>query len=215
VKAPELTALIEAAMGGLAASRDELRQLDAAIGDGDLGITVGDGAAAVRQALADQPPQSVADVLRSCARSFARANPSTISGLVAAGLLAAARQLDQAAGLDRAAAVDLLAAATAAIAERGGAAAGDKTILDALLPSLDALRAAPAGADAAALRAMISAAADGIERTRGQESRRGRAAWVGERSIGHADGGAVAYQRLLESIAAAWPEDLTEGTAHD
>jgi phosphoenolpyruvate---glycerone phosphotransferase subunit DhaL len=213
VKAAELAELIQAAMGALAEHRGELRQLDAAIGDGDLGITVGDGAAAVRQALAGQPPATVADVLRACARSFARANPSTMSGLAAAALLAAARQLDETDDLDRAAAVILLAAAAGAIAERGGAARGDKTILDAMAPSLDALRAAPAG-PAAALQAMISAAAGGIELTRGQESQRGRAAWVGERSIGHADGGAVAYQRLLESLAAAWPDVSTEGPAH-
>ena len=200
----QLRALLIAAMPGLAGAREELRALDAAIGDGDLGITVGDGAAAVQAALAADEPATVAAVLRTAARAFAQANPSTISGLTAAGLLAAARELGDRVILDREAAVRLLAAAAAAIAARGGAEPGDKTILDAVQPSLEALLAAPPSARDA-LRAMIDAAQSGVDRTKASPSRRGRAAWVGERSAGHADGGAIAYVRFLESLAEPGP----------
>jgi dihydroxyacetone kinase-like protein len=200
----QLASLVAAAMTGLEGARDELRDLDAAIGDGDLGITVADGAIAVRQALTADEPGSAAAVLRTAARAFARANPSTMSGLAAAALLAAARELGEQTDVDRPAAVRLLNAATGAIADRGGAEPGDKTVLDALQPSLDALRAAPADAPGA-LAAMISAARSGVDRTRGRQSRRGRAAWLQERSAGHADPGATAYVRLLEQLAAAWP----------
>jgi phosphoenolpyruvate---glycerone phosphotransferase subunit DhaL len=200
----QLASVVAAAMTGLEGARDELRDLDAAIGDGDLGITVAGGAIAVRDALAADDPDCAAAVLRTAARAFARANPSTMSGLAAAALLAAARELGEQADVDRPAAVRLLAAAIGAIAERGGAEPGDKTVLDALQPSLDALRAAPADT-AAALAAMIRAASSGVERTRAGQSRRGRAAWLQERSAGHADPGATAYVRLLESLAGAWP----------
>lgn len=200
----QLRDLLVAAMPVLAGARDELRALDAAIGDGDLGITVGDGAAAVRAALLVAEPASAAAVLRTAARAFAKANPSTMSALTAAGLLAAARELGEQTTLDRAAAIRLLAAAAGAVAERGGAEPGDKTIVDAIQPSLEALRAAP-DASADALHAMVEAARAGVDRTKENESRRGRAAWVGARSVGHADGGATAYVRLLESLDRAWP----------
>jgi phosphoenolpyruvate---glycerone phosphotransferase subunit DhaL len=204
VNPARLRALLIEAMTGLEDARDELRDLDAAIGDGDLGITVGGGASAVAAALAADASVSAADVLRAAARAFARANPSTMSGLAAAALLAAARDLAGRTELDRAAAVQLLDSAVAAIAQRGGAELGDKTVLDAMAPSLDALRSAPAQTDAA-LAEMIRAAQTGVDRTRDQQSRRGRAAWLRERSAGCADPGATAYVRLLESLARAWP----------
>lgn len=199
----ELRDLLVAAMPDLAGARDELRALDAAIGDGDLGITVADGATAIRAALAAEEPASVAAVLRTAARAFAKANPSTMSALTAAGLLAAARELGERVTLDRDGAIRLLAAATAAMAARGGAEPGDKTILDALRPSLEALRAAPSHPPDV-VAAMIKAARAGVDSTAPQPSRRGRAAWLGERSAGHQDGGAVAYVRFLESLARAW-----------
>jgi dihydroxyacetone kinase len=199
----ELALLIEEATLELEKSREELRELDAAIGDGDLGITVGDGAIAIRRDLQDIGEDiSIAGVLRSCARSFANANPSTMSALVAAGLLAAAKALGDVNEIDRASTISMLSVVAETIQSRGGATLGDKTILDALLPSLDALREAK-GSDRNALHAMINAAQTGVLETTGVQSQRGRAAWVGERTIGHADGGATAYLRLLEALLVA------------
>jgi phosphoenolpyruvate---glycerone phosphotransferase subunit DhaL len=200
----QLRILLAGAMTGLAAARDELRDLDAAIGDGDLGITVSSGAQAVSEALATERPASIPDVLRIAARAFARANPSTMSGLTASALIAAARVLDGHAELDRDGAILLLEASIAALTQRGGAELGDKTVLDAVQPSLDVLRTAPGGTPAV-LDTMIRAARSGVEATTSTQARRGRAAWLGERSAGHADGGATAYVRFLESLAAAWP----------
>jgi len=193
------------ALGRLEATRDELRDLDAAIGDGDLGITVAGGAAAARAELETATgPVAPAEVLRTVAKCFASANPSTMSALVASALLAAANAFGDTARLGRAGAVTVAQTAAERIAELGGAQLGDKTILDALIPSVDALRDAPADAHEA-LDRMVNAARQGVEATTTLQSRRGRAAWVGERSIGHPDGGATAYLRLLESLRAAWP----------
>jgi dihydroxyacetone kinase-like protein len=201
----ELRDVLRDALGRLESSRDELRDLDAAIGDGDLGITVAGGAAAVRAELeAASGPTTPAEVLRAVARRFASANPSTMSALVASALLGAAKAIGDVTDLDRAAAVTVAQTAADRIAERGGAQLGDKTLLDALVPSVDALRDAPADARQA-LDRMIGAARLGVESTTALQSQRGRAAWVGERSIGHPDGGATAYLRFLESLRAAWP----------
>jgi dihydroxyacetone kinase-like protein len=201
----ELRDVLRDALGRLESSRDELRDLDAAIGDGDLGITVAGGAAAVRAELeAASGPTTPAEVLRAVARRFASANPSTMSALVASALLGAAKAIGDVTDLDRTAALTVAQTAADRIAERGGAQLGDKTLLDALVPSVDALRDAPADARQA-LDRMIGAARLGVESTTALQSQRGRAAWVGERSIGHPDGGATAYLRFLESLRAAWP----------
>jgi phosphoenolpyruvate---glycerone phosphotransferase subunit DhaL len=193
-----LRTLLVGALPRLAASRDELRDLDAAIGDGDLGVTVGDGALAAAAALeALDPDPSPALVLRTVGMTVARANPSTFSALAMGALLAAAKELGDAAEVDAESALRAAQAAADSIAIRGKSAVGDKTVLDALVPSLDAAAAAPD----AALLAAIEAARDGVEGTRALVSQRGRAAWVGERTAGHADGGATAYVRLLEAIA--------------
>jgi phosphoenolpyruvate---glycerone phosphotransferase subunit DhaL len=195
-----LRTLLVAVLPRLAASRDELRDLDAAIGDGDLGVTVGDGARAAAAALAAlDPDPSPALVLRTVGMTFARANPSTFSALAMGALLAAAKELGDAPEVDAESALRAARAAADSIATRGKSAVGDKTVLDALVPSLDAAAVAPSET---ALSAAIAAARDGVERMRGLVSQRGRAAWVGERTAGHADGGATAYVRLLEATQA-------------
>jgi dihydroxyacetone kinase-like protein len=208
VNAQQLRALLDDALTTLEASRDELRDLDAAIGDGDLGITVSSGSFAVRESLRQlEPDADLASVFRTAAKSFAAANPSTMSALVAGALLAAARQVVDRPTMDRESATDVLDAATAAIQSRGGAQLGDKTIVDALVPSLAALR--QAGPDAReALTAMADAARLAVTDTAALQSQRGRAAWVGERTVGHADGGATAYLRLLEALLRALPAQL-------
>lgn len=200
----ELRDLLESALPRLQASADELCDLDAAIGDGDLGVTIGGGSQAVLDGLKELPDAAdIPTCLRTVAQRFASSRPSTISALVAAALLAAAKQpadLDNLDNLDRASCVLLLAVSIDTIQARGGAQVGDKTILDAMSPSLDALRDAGPD-DLTALSAMIEAARAGVEKTAELQSQRGRAAWVGERTIGHADGGAVAYLRLLQALA--------------
>jgi dihydroxyacetone kinase len=126
-----------------------------------------------------------------------------MSALVAAGLLAAAKALGDVNEIDRTSTMTMASVVSETIQSRGGATLGDKTILDALLPSVDALREAK-GSAVDALREMINAAETGVVETTGVQSQRGRAAWVGERTVGHADGGATAYLRLLEALLVAF-----------
>lgn len=203
MNAAEMIDLLDGALSRLEGARDELRTLDGAIGDGDLGITVAGGAASVRTALSAEASPTPADVLRTAGRSFAKANPSTFSGLIAAVLLAAAKQLADRSDLQRSDVQRLLDTAVTTIQARGGAQVDDKTVLDGVVASADALRAAPAG-ETAALAAMVAAAGQAVERTTGLRSQKGRAAWVGDRSMGQRDGGTVAYLRFLQALAASW-----------
>lgn len=198
---PELRVVLDRALELVAKSEDELRALDSAVGDGDLGITVSRSAEAARKAIAALPPLAApSEIIRTLATTIASANPSSFSALVATGLLAAARSV---AGIDSLGVSDVVTMAqqaVPAIAKRGKADVGDKTMLDAIVPSVDALEANPADG---ALDAMIIAARRGIDETAGGVSRKGRAAWLGERSIGHADPGATAYLRFLEALREA------------
>lgn len=203
----ELTARLTAVTTTLEDGAEEFRRLDAAVGDGDLGITVAAGAAAVRAAVAELSAEvTVADVLRLAGREIARANPSTMSALLAGGLLKAAKEVGED-PIDLAGAVRAGRAVFDSIATRGKSALGDKTILDAMGPSLDALEQAAAGSSSTldALDAAIEAATRGIEETTPLVSRKGRARWVGERSQGEPDPGAVLYLRFLE----AWRDATT------
>jgi dihydroxyacetone kinase-like protein len=204
MRTPELIATIDGALVHLEGCADELRDLDAALGDGDLGVTVAAGSRAVRQALSELDGDVLpAQVLKTAAGAFAKANPSTMAALVGGALLAAARGLGDAEELDRAAAIAVGRAAAESISTRGKAQLGDKTVLDALVPSLDDMESA----SDAPLAAGVAAARRAVEETRSLQSMRGRASWLGERSKGLQDPGATAYLRFLEGLATAGTGD--------
>ena len=136
----ELRVLLDRALELLAKNEDELRDLDSAIGDGDLGITVSRGAEAARKSIAALAANSTpSDVIRALATTIASANPSSFSALVATGLLAASRSVAGRESLTAGDVVAMAQEAIPAIAKRGKAELGDKTMLDALVPSVTAL----------------------------------------------------------------------------
>ncbi|BAN27119.1 DAK2 domain-containing protein [Caballeronia insecticola] len=200
VTSKELRDILTRALSALPAHADELRDLDAALGDGDLGITVQAGSAAVVKALAALPDEaSLNEVLLAAAKAFSTANPSTFAALVGGGLLAAAKTVTGKDAIGRDEALAIGQAVAARIIERGKSQVGDKTVLDALVPSLDVLGASQ-GSSTEALDAMIAKATEQVSATASMQSKKGRAAWVQERSIGHADPGATAYVRFLEAL---------------
>jgi dihydroxyacetone kinase-like protein len=204
VTGAELRILLDRALELVAKNEDELRDLDSAIGDGDLGITVSRGAEAARKSIAAMPSASTpSEIIRTLATTIASANPSSFTALVATGLLAASRSVADCESLTAADVLTMAQQAVPAIAKRGKAEVGDKTVLDALVPSVAALEA---NTSEGALDAMIAAARKGIDDTAGGVSRKGRAAWLGERTIGHPDPGATAYLRFLEALERARSE---------
>ena len=199
----EVRALLVRALDALPAHTDELRDLDAALGDGDLGITVKAGSAAVVKALAALPDDAaMSDMLRAAGQAFSTANPSTFAALIGGGLLAAAKTMVDRHEVGKDDVLTIGRAVAARIVERGKSKVGDKTVLDALVPSLDVLEASN-GSAREILAEMIETARRQVEATAALQSQKGRAAWVQERSIGHADPGATAYLRFLEGLLAA------------
>lgn len=192
----ELSSAIRACLTEFVKSAEELGDLDQAIGDGDLGITVSSGSTAVIAALEGQPTTvSPAEVVLACAKAFANANPSTMAALVAGGLLAGSKTLTDGKDVGMSEAGPFLKAAADSISARGKSQVGDKTILDSMYPASEALLSEGAGR----LDAAIAAAAHGVDTSTGLQSRRGRASWLQERSIGLPDPGATGFLRFLEA----------------
>ena len=202
MRATELIEQIQGSLREVVKYADELRDLDQALGDGDLGITITLGAGAVVDALAEMPQDATpSEIARACAKAFANANPSTMAALVAGGLLAGSKAWKDLDDVDISAAARFVRAAGENIAQRGKTQIGDKTIVDAIMPAADALEGGAEGMSG--LDAAITAAEKAVIDTRSLRSRRGRAAWLQERSIGLQDPGATAMLRFLESWRAA------------
>ena len=198
----EINLAIRNALADLTNYSDELRDLDAALGDGDLGITVSLGAKAIIASLEALPEDATpVEIAQTCATSFADANPSTMAALVAGALLAGSRLWEGKSEITIADAAAFTKAAADSIAKRGRSQVGDKTILDAIVPAAEAMAAeADPGL---ALDAAIAAAEKAVVDTKAMQSRRGRASWLQERSIGLQDPGATAFWYLLRSWKAA------------
>ena len=195
---------IELAAADVAEQRDYLVDLDRAIGDGDHGENMDRGFKAAVEALGQAQPASVAEVLKTVAKTLM----STVGG--AAGPLygTAFLRASKAAGdgeLDAAGVAAIIEGALGGIQARGKATTGEKTMVDAWTPALDVARAAAeSGADAVAtLQAAATAAEAGAAATEPLRATKGRASYLGERSIGHLDPGAVSTSLILRAAACA------------
>jgi dihydroxyacetone kinase-like protein len=204
VRGKEINDQIRRSLVVLVESADELRDLDQALGDGDLGITITAGSNAVIADLEKLPDDATpTEIARTCAKAFANANPSTMAALVAGALLSGSRVWEGKSEIGLTDAAEFVAAAAASIAQRGKTQVGDKTILDGIAAASDALAAASGGAEARS--AVVDAAGNAVRDTKDLQSRRGRASWLQERSIGLADPGATAFQRFVEAWAQVAP----------
>jgi dihydroxyacetone kinase len=200
------TAVLGAVAEAVGGAAEELNRLDAVAGDGDLGVTMTQAAGALAAILPELEGQDLAAQLRRCGGELARKAPSTSGTLVATGFLRAARAAgesgDQSGG-DTARLAGLLGAAQQGIQERGKAAPGDRTLLDALAPAVGALVAAgEEGTDVAtALERSARAAHEGAEATRTMRAKVGRAGWLADRAAGHVDAGAYLVALVLDAAA--------------
>ena len=198
----ELSIAIRNCLGELTTYSEELGDLDQALGDGDLGITVSLGAAATIAAL-DSLPESATptEVVLACAKAFANANPSTMAALVAGALLAGSRVWGDSPTVEGEQVGQFAVSAAESISQRGKSQVGDKTILDAMFPAAEALLGV--GGSVNPLDSAIAAAEQGVIASKELQSRRGRASWLQERSIGLQDPGATAFLRFLQSWKSA------------
>ena len=201
-----VTAWLHEAQAAVTGRADYLTQLDAAIGDGDHGINMTRGFEAVGKALAAQGPDAAPGRLLVLAGKTLVATVGGASGpLWGSALRSAGRSLGDADGFDGDGLAAALDAALAAVVDLGAAQPGDKTMVDALAPATAALRERLAAGDsvAEAVAAAADAADAGARATVPMQARKGRASYLGERSVGHQDPGATSSALIVAALGRA------------
>lgn len=205
ITAGEVAAWLRGFASAVADEKDELTRLDAAIGDADHGINMHRGMSAVVAKLDEDEPGDVPALMRAVGMTLI----SKVGG--AAGPLYGTffLQFGSAANAGPLTPDGWLAcfdAAVAGVVSRGKAERDDKTMVDALLPAADAIRAAlgEGASFGTAIAAGADAAEEGARATIPLVARKGRASYLGERSAGHQDPGATSSALLVRCAARSW-----------
>ncbi len=195
-------AWITKAAQAVEADRARLNELDAAIGDGDHGTNLDRGFAGVLRVLDTTDPRTPATVLALTGTTLISKVGGASGPLYGSAFRRAGNALDDAAQTDLSGLAAALEAALAAIRKLGAARDGDKTMVDALAPAVAALsRAAADGAPlTGALDAVVAAAEGGAQATVGMQASKGRASYLGPRSVGHMDPGAASTVLILTAL---------------
>ncbi|HEX3791259.1 MAG TPA: dihydroxyacetone kinase subunit DhaL [Pseudonocardiaceae bacterium] len=198
-----VVAALRAAADVVVAHRDELVELDRVIGDGDHGENLRRGFRNFVAAVDRSTPETPAAVFKLLATTLISTVGGAAGPLYGTGFLRAAATIGDAAELTPETTVAALRGALQGVVARGKAEPGDKTMVDALTPAVAAAEAAlEAGAD---LPELLTAAADaaeqGAESTIPLVARKGRASYLGQRSVGHLDPGARSTALLLRAFA--------------
>jgi phosphoenolpyruvate---glycerone phosphotransferase subunit DhaL len=184
------------------ANRDHLTQLDAAIGDADHGINLARGFAAVLGALDAASPERPGAILTLTGNTLISKVGGASGPLYGTAFRRAGKSLGDAADVDLPAVSAALDAALAGVQQLGAAREGDKTMVDALAPATRAFGKAIAegASEPEALRSLAEAAEAGAEATISMQALKGRASYLGPRSVGHEDPGAVSTALILGAL---------------
>ena len=187
---------------GMQAAKEELTHADQAIGDGDHGIGMYRGFEAVAKKL-DGPFESLPQLLNTVGTTLLMSVGGSSGAIFGTLFMAGSKNIPPGSLLDSFTYGLFLSEGLSAVKQRGGAKVGDKTLVDALEPAAQAAtQAASEGKElVACMQAAAEAAAQGVEKTKGMVATLGRAKTLGERSLGHADPGAMSMTILLTQMA--------------
>jgi dihydroxyacetone kinase-like protein len=194
--------LFEAVAQRIIASADELTDLDRAIGDGDHGANMRRGFEAVLASVDELSAKNLGESLKGVGTTLVMKVGGASGPLYGTLFMSLGKSLDDEVSCGRIA--DAFAAAVEAVRARGKSDVGQKTMLDVLFPVLEVLRE---GGDGLPAR-LKAAARDAAEKTIPMRAIRGRASFLGERSIGHMDPGARSSALIVDAVA-----DVMEGLA--
>ena len=193
---------ITTAAGVIEEQRDHLTQLDAAIGDADHGINLARGFSAVVTALETAAPATPGAVLTLTGSTLISKVGGASGPLYGTAFRGAGKALGDTADVDLPGLAAALEAALAGVQRLGAAREGDKTMVDALAPATGAFSKAIAegASDADALTALAEAAQAGAVATISMQALKGRASYLGPRSVGHEDPGAASTALILAAL---------------
>ena len=202
MQADVFRAWITAAARVIEEQRDHLTQLDAAIGDADHGINLSRGFTAVLSALESAAPATPGAVLTLTGATLISKVGGASGPLYGTAFRGAGKALGDTADVDLPGLAAALEAALAGVQRLGAAREGDKTMVDALAPATGAFSKAVAegASDAEALTALVDAAQAGAMATIPMQALKGRASYLGPRSVGHEDPGAASTALILATL---------------
>lgn len=177
-----------------------LTNLDSAIGDADHGINMDRGFKAVEAALSGITPPDIGDLLKTVSMQLIKTVGGASGPLYGTFFLKASMAAGKLSELDAVQLLRVIEEGVAGVIARGKAEPGDKTMVDAWKPALEAMRK-----EQSSVKAMLAmgaeAAEEGMKATIPMLARKGRASYLGERSIGHQDPGATSTYLLLQTAA--------------
>jgi dihydroxyacetone kinase-like protein len=204
LNSPDIIFLLQHAAKGLSENHERLGELDALAGDGDMGVTAELISKAIDLCMAS-PEADIGRLLMNCGMEINRRSPSTFGTLLASAFIEAGKA---ALGRKEIPVVDLAALGRSAvdgIRKRGKSDAGEKTMLDCIVPALDGFYSAISGGASikVAIEATIEAAGAGTRNTTRMAATHGRASYRQDRSVGIQDAGATAICFMIESSGRA------------
>ncbi|MBQ4403582.1 MAG: dihydroxyacetone kinase subunit L [Selenomonadaceae bacterium] len=204
-------AAAETVIKALLSEKDYLNGLDEKIGDGDHGSNMASGALATKEALDEAGDDAdLKKILQAAGDAVIMNVGGTAGPLYGAAFLSAAEVIDKNSALDAATLEKIFGAAVEGIQKRGNAQLGDKTMLDVLIPIHEAFKAENC-ADKTfeeILTAARDAARGGLEFTKTIAAKKGRAASLGEKSIGFEDPGAASALIIFRALCGYWKDSL-------
>ncbi len=190
----------------LAENKDYLTQLDSSIGDADHGVNMDRGFKAVLGKLPTVADKDIGTILKSVGMTLVQTVGGASGPLYGTFFLQAGVATANKMELSLADWVTAIDSAIVSLMARGKANVGDKTMVDALVPALNALKQAVADGldEREALRQSVVAAEQGMKNTIPMVARRGRASYLAERSAGHQDPGATSSYLMFKAMEEAW-----------
>lgn len=196
--------ILKAMAERIEAEKEYLTELDNEIADGDHGVNMAKGFNAVVAKISTMEGKDIGSLLKTTGMTLVSTVGGSAGPLYGTAFMKAGAALKDKMEIDGNDLVAALEAAIGGIKMRGKATVGEKTMLDAICPAYDAIKeAVEAGDDIkAALAKGVEAAKAGVEYTKTIKATKGRASYIGERSIGHQDPGATSSLYMMEAMLA-------------
>ncbi len=179
---------------------DELNKLDAALGDGDFGASMQRGMTAVAETVGPMEIDSIGELFKTVGMTLVSAMGGTSGPLVGTLFLRTGMSLGDVTEVDVASLATALRAGADGVMALGQAAPGDKTMIDSLVPAVEALETAGESSMSTAVGDAAIAARDAAQATSELAARRGRASYVGGGGVGHVDPGAMGISILFDAL---------------
>ena len=202
VSTEKLIEIITAMASTIQANKDFLTELDMPIGDSDHGINLARGFGAVVAKLPTLADKDAGTILKNVGTTLVSTVGGASGPLYGTAFMKAGAAMGGKLELGLDDLLTMLNVAIEGVKMRGKSTTGEQTMLDAMVPAFEAIRDTQ-GTDQQRLQAGLAAAKEGVEKTKDMIATKGRASYLGERSLGHQDPGATSFTLLLETLVTA------------